>query len=153
MAASSVRQRIWATLLIVGACVLIFRCVHLLSTGGFIVLNWWVVAMTVVELLIDLACLATAIRWWLANDSRVNTVPLRLGAAAAIFHAVRVLVFVLGRTAAFLNFDVRPEYHASHGERWSWFWVYFAATLSVLGILGVLIIWLVRRSARKERST
>lgn len=147
------RQRLWAALLILGAGVIIFRCVHLLATGGVMVLSWWVIAMTFVELSIDIACLVTALRWWLANDSRFDSIPLRLGAAAAILHAIRVLVFVLGRTSAFLNFDVRPEYHSSHGERWSWFWVYFAAALSILGILGVVIIWQVRSFVRKRHRT
>ena len=86
------------------------------------------------------------------GESRLNTVPLRLGAAAAILHAPRVLIFVLGRTSTFLNFDVRQEYHATHGGLLSWFWVYFAGAMSVLGVFGVLIIWQVRRSVGKKNS-
>jgi hypothetical protein len=151
MAENNFRQRLWATLLMLGAGVLIFRCVHLLANGGMMILTWWVIVMTFTELLIDIACLVSALRWWLVNDRRQDRIPLRLGAAAAILHAIRVLVFVLGRTSAFLNFDVRPEYHSSHSERWSWFWVYFAASLSILGILGVLIIWQVRRFVRNKQ--
>ena len=66
--------------------------------------------------------LITAFRWWLANDRRLDRIPLRLGAAAAILHEVRVLIFVIGRTA-----------------------------LSILGIIDVLIIWRVRKQKGKVR--
>jgi hypothetical protein len=62
-----------------------------------------------------------------------------------MLHALRVLIFVLGRTGPWVDFDVRPEQRSSHAARWTWDQVYFAATLSVLGVVGVLVIWRLRR--------
>jgi GNAT superfamily N-acetyltransferase len=73
--------------------------------------------------------------------------PLRLGTAAALLHAFRVLVFAFGRTKPFLNFDVRPYRLDMHEGTCSWTGVYFATTLAALGIMGVIIIWRLRRRA------
>jgi hypothetical protein len=70
-------------------------------------------------------------------------------AAATILHAVRVLIYALGRTAPLLNFDVRPERRVVIGDQGGWFWVIFASVLSILGLIGVLVVWLLRRRRRK----
>jgi hypothetical protein len=48
-----------------------------------------------------------------------------LGAAAAILHAIRVLIYMLGRTGPWVNFDEKPGHRDSY--TFEWFWVYFAA--------------------------
>ncbi len=42
------------------------------------------------------------------------------------------------------------EYHAAHAETWTWAGVYFAAIISILGIIGVIIIWILIRRAKKS---
>lgn len=144
------RQRLYASLLILGACILLFRTITMLSQGALGVLILWVSVFLIAELLIDAGCLLSSIRWWITNDKANDRLPLRLGAGAAILHAVRVLIFVLGRVGPWIDFDVRPEQRVLHSSRWSWSGLYFAATMSVLGVIGVLVIWTLRRQAKKK---
>lgn len=135
------RQKIYASLLILGACILIFRALRLLTyENGWIILASWVVALTLMEMAIDALCVIFSFRWLFTNSELSKTRSLRWGAAAALSHALRVLVYVLGRTEAFLNFDVKPPFRPSHSV--DLFWVYFAATGSVLGVVGVIVIWM-----------
>ncbi|MCK4747943.1 MAG: hypothetical protein KAT15_12925 [Bacteroidales bacterium] len=46
---------------------------------------------------------------------------------------------------------MRPEHQAMHGESWSWGWVWFAAIMAILGIAGVLIIWIIRLRRRNKQ--
>ena len=55
------------------------------------------------------------------------------------------------KTGPWINFDVRPEHQAMHGESWSWGWVWFAAIMAILGIAGVLIIWIIRLRRRNKQ--
>jgi hypothetical protein len=135
------RQRGYAALLALGACILLLRTVMMLSQGAWLVLMVWVGVLLIAELLLDGVTLLGSVRWWVTNAGQSARLPLRTGAAAAVLHAVRVLIFVLGRTGPWRDFDVRPEHRALQSGRWSWGWVSFAAVLSVLGVLGVLIIW------------
>jgi hypothetical protein len=64
---------------------------------------------------------------------------------------VRVLIFVMGRVGPWIDFDVRPEHRALHSTRWTWFDVYFASALTVLGLIGVFVIWTSRRRALKRK--
>jgi hypothetical protein len=123
----------------------------MLSQGALDILVLWVSAVLIAEMLLDSACLLSSIKWWIANDRKYDSIPLRLGAAAAILHAFRVLIFVLGRIGSWLDFDVRPAHRALHSTRWSMGQVYFAAIMSVLGLIGVLIIWTIRRRAKKKQ--
>lgn len=144
------RQRIYASLLALGACILLYRTTTMISQGALNILALWVSVLLIIETLIDLSCLLTTIPWWISKDRAKSKIPLRFGAAAAIFHALRVLVFVLGRVGPWVNFDVRPEHHAAHAETWTWTGVYFAAIMAVLGVIGVIIIWLLIRRAKKN---
>jgi hypothetical protein len=147
------RQRIYASLLGLGAGILIFRTVSMVLEGSVAYLTWWVAGLLFLEMAIDLACLLASVRWFVHAAPRYDRLPLRLGTAAALLHAFRVLVFVLGRTGPWVNFDVRPAFHASHGERWTWADVWFASIMSVLGIIGVVVIWRIRvRNRRRARS-
>ena len=139
------RQRLYAALLGAGACILLFRTILMIAQGYLGILLPWVAGLLLVELALDLGCLLGCIRWWVAGDKARARLPLRLGAAATILHAVRVLIYALGRTAPLLNFDVRPERRAVIGDQGGRFWVIFASVLSILGLIGVLVIWLLRR--------
>lgn len=145
------RQRVYAALLGLGACILLFRATLMTVQGYLGILLPWVAALLVVELALDLGCLLATIRWWIAGVEARASLPLRLGAGATILHAVRVLIYALGRTAPLLDFDVRPERRAGLGDQGGWFWVWFALILSILGLIGVLVIWMLRRRALRAR--
>jgi hypothetical protein len=142
------KQRLYAGLLFVGASILLYRTVAMVVGGSLGILAWWVSLLLVAELLIDLGCASYSAAWWISNDARMDRIPLRLGATAAILHAVRVAVFVIGRVGPWINFDVRPEHRALHHTRWDLGQVYFAALMSILGVIGVVVIWRHRRRAR-----
>jgi hypothetical protein len=122
----------------------------MISQGNLSIFVVWVSALLIAELLLDAGCLVSSIRWWIKNDKNYDRTPLRFGAAAAIFHAFRVLVFVVGRLGPWIDFDVKPAHRALHSTRWTYEGVYFAAIMSVLGLIGVLIIWIFRRRAKKN---
>lgn len=148
---SSLKQRIYASLLFLGAGILLYRTITMLSQGAMEILVLWVSALLIAELLIDALCMITTVVWWITNDSTKDRLPLRFGATAAILHAIRVLIFLLGRVGPWYDFDVQPVKRAMHGERWSWNQVWFASILSLLGIIGVIIIWQFRK--RKKGSS
>jgi hypothetical protein len=135
----------------VGAGILLFRTIRMLSQGALEVLVLWVSILLILELLIDVGCLAASLRWVIANEASKATAALRFGAAAALLHSGRVLIFVLGRVGPWIDFDVRPEHRAAHSARWDWGWLYFAALMSVLGVAGVIVIWILRRRAAERR--
>jgi hypothetical protein len=151
MSITNHKQRIYASLIILGAGILLFRTLTMLFQGAFHILVLWVFILLIVEMILDAACIITAIPWWIDNNKKKDSIPLTLGAAVTFTHAFRVLIFVLGRTGPWVNFDVRPEERAIHYTRWNWGEVYFAATLSVLSVIVVLIIWSIR--SRKRRQT
>jgi len=143
------KQRIYASLLFLGACILLFRTVTMVAQGDLGILVLWVSVLLIAELLVDLACAVFSVVWWIHNDSKKDRIPLRFGAAAALLHAFRVLIFVMGRIGPWKNFDVRPEHHALHYTRWNMGEVYFASIMSILGIIAVVLIWQYRRRMRK----
>jgi hypothetical protein len=142
------KQRIYAFLLIIGASILLFRTLRMMFVeNAFEILVLWVFMLLVLEFLFDIFCIVSSLRWFISNDSLKATFPLQSGAVATILHAMRVLVYVLGRTGPWLNFDVKPMYRSSYS--FEWFWVWFAAILSVLGVIGVIVIWRLRRRAKR----
>ncbi len=143
--------RVGSALLFGGAAILVYRTVALLR-GARSVLKRWVVALTVAEMAVDLATMRAAARWWVTGDPHSSRGAMRFGAAATLLHAMRVSVFVLGRTGPWKDFDVRAEHRADHGQRWTWGGVIFAGVMSTLGVLGAGIIWQVRRSAARHQT-
>ena len=143
------RQRLYACLLLVGASILLSRTITMIVQGNLRILVPWVSILLVAELLIDLSCVVFSIIWWISNDASRDSIPLRLGATAAILHAFRVLIFVIGRLGPWIDFDIQREQRALHDTRGEMGWVYFAAVMSVLGIIGVVIIWWLRRQSRR----
>ena len=143
-------QRIYASLLALGAGFLLYRTITMISQDALNIFVLWVSILLIAELLLDLGCLFSSIRWWFSMDRAKARVALQLGAAATGLHALRVLVFVLGRTGSWINFDVRPEHQEAHINTWTWTGVYFAAIMAVLGVIGVIIIWILIRRANKS---
>lgn len=142
------RQKLYASLLIMGASILLFRTIRLLTIeNGWIILANWVIILTFIEMAIDIICIIFSFHWFLKDSNSSKSISLRTGAAAALFHAFRVLIYVLGRTGSLNNFDVKPQYRTTHTV--DMFWVYFAAILSVLGVIGVFFIWLWIKKSRR----
>ena len=139
------RYRIYAPLLAFGASVLLGRTIIMVSEGSFHVFVWWVALLLLAEPVLDVTTLLASLRWWTTGGVAHERFSLRAGAAAALLHAFRVLIFVLGRTGPWVDFDVRPEQRALHAARWTWGQVYFASILSLLGVVGVILIWRYRR--------
>jgi hypothetical protein len=71
-------------------------------------------------------------------------------AAVIIVHAVRVLIYVMGRAGPWINFDVRPENRALHHTRWTWEGVYFAGSMSAFSVIVLLFIVLMKRHSKKR---
>ena len=143
------KQRLYASLLILGASILLFRTLKLISLGYVEIWVLWVAILMIIEMLIDLGWILSSVRWWIANDKSKDSLPLRFGAAAAILHAFRVLIYVIGRVGPWTNFDIRPEYWESTHADWSWTEVNFAAIMSILGLIGVIVIWRLRLRTKK----
>jgi hypothetical protein len=119
------RQRLYAGLLFLGACILLYRTVTMIVQGNLGILQPWVSVLLLAEFSVDLGCAVFAVRWWISNDSSRDSIPLRFGTAAALLHA-------------------------THDTRWNMGEVYFASVMSILGVMGVLIIWHHRRRVRKK---
>lgn len=143
------KPRLNAALLILGACILLFRAVLRLSQHAIKVHVPWVFALLIIETLLDSACLLSACWWWITNDQSNDRIPLRLAAAAAILHGIRVWIFVLARVGPWKNFDIRPEQLAYHANWWTWGWLTVAVVLATSAVIGVIVIWIIRRRARK----
>lgn len=143
------KQKLYASLLILGACILLFRTIRLLTIeNGWEILANWVIGLTFIEMAVDVLCIAFSLHWLFRNSKSSKSFALRIGAFAAIFHAFRVLIYVLGRTGPWVNFDVKPQFRLEHNVEI--FWVYFAGILSVLGIIGVIIIWILMKMSKKN---
>jgi predicted ABC-type exoprotein transport system permease subunit len=144
-------QKLYPFLMVLGASILLFRTIRLMFfENGLTTLAVWVNVLTAIEMIIDATCIIFSIKWFFKHSEIDKIISLRLGAFAAIFHAFRVLIFVIGRIGPWINFDVKPEFRSSSSI--DIFWVYFAGILSILGIIGVVIIWLIRKKNRKHNA-
>jgi hypothetical protein len=59
------KQRTYASLMVLGAGILLYRTILMISQGALHTLIPWVAFLLVVELLVDLSCLVGAISWWI----------------------------------------------------------------------------------------
>ncbi len=144
------RQRLYATLVFLGAGFLFFRTVRMMTQGALVWMVPWVAALLLAESLLDAIILLGTVQWWMTQAEDHASFSLRTTAAAVFLHALRVLIYALGRIGPWIDFDIRPEHRAIDSSRGSMGWVYFASIMSVLGILGVLIIWRNRRRHLKR---
>lgn len=133
------KQRYYAAFFILGAGILLMRTLILISQGHLEIFVPWAAALLLAEFGFDLSWLIASIGWWKANHKSRARLPMRLAAAAIILHAVRVLIFALGRLGPWIDFDRRPEYRPLDYPEWGW--LYFAIIMSVLGLIGVLLVW------------
>lgn len=135
------KQRIYALFLVLGAAILLSRTIIMLSNGYAEVFITWVAVLLLIEFLLDLSWLISAIRWWISNTTNKALLPLRLAAVAILVHAVRVVIYVFARVGPWKDFDIKPEYRILKYTRWSWDEIYFASTMSLLGVVGVIVLW------------
>jgi hypothetical protein len=139
------QSRMIATLLFLGAAFLLYRTVAMLAGGAVHILVPWVVALLFLELVIDGMTMGMCLLWGISLSTWHGVQAFRLTAAVVIVHAVRVLIFVIGRTGPWVDFDVQSLARAGHAARWTWFGVWFAATMSVLSVVVLIAVWLHRR--------
>ena len=138
------KQRIYASIVILGAGFLFFRTIRMIFVEqAFDILVFWVVALLILESLLDLLCIIFSFRWLGSNKVCHAALPLKLLSTAVIVHAIRVSIFVLGRTGPWFNFDVQPEYREAY--TFDWFWVYIAGVLSFLSIVAMVMVWNILR--------
>ncbi|MFC2077697.1 MYXO-CTERM sorting domain-containing protein [Candidatus Bipolaricaulota bacterium] len=142
------RQRTYATLVGLGIWILLFKTIVMLTDGSLTAQMVWVSALLVLEFLVDAGVFLSAVWWWLGGTASRARLPLRLTVAAILVHALRVLIYVLGRTGPWHNFDFRPEHRA--GVEADWVWVVFAGAMSALSLIVLVTAWLRRR--RRVRS-
>ena len=125
----------------------------MISQGSLTTLALFASVLLVAEFLLDLGWLAGSVAWLIRNDTGRPRITLRLAAAAIILHAIRVYIFVLGRTGPWIDFDVRSGHLADHSESWTWTGVYFAGIMATLGVIGVVVVWyLIRRAGNKQQA-
>lgn len=141
------RQRTYATLVGLGIWILLFKTIVMLTDGSLTAQMVWVSALLALEFLVDTGVFLSAVWWWLGGTTSRARLPLRLTAVAVLVHAVRVLIYVLGRTGPWHNFDLRPAYRT--GQQAEWLWVIFAGAMSALSLVALLVIW--RHRHRRAR--
>jgi len=135
-------NRFWATLLALGAGFLIYRTIWLTAQGYLVKYTWWVAALLVAEMLVDMACLLFVVRWWIRSDSiPARRLALRLTVAVVVLHALRVAVFVAGCVGPWIAWDLRPEYRADHASGWTWTGFWIASIGAIASLLAVLVVW------------
>lgn len=141
------QQRTYAVLIGIGIWALLFRTIVMLTDGSLAVLMPWAVGLLYVEFALNIGTFVAAIWWWAGATERRAGLPLRLAASAIVLHAVRVAIYVLGRTGPWRDFDWRVAYRGTAPPQW--LWVILAATLSALGLVGVFVVWRLRRGHRR----
>ena len=147
------KHRLYASLLILGGAILLFRTIAMLAGDALSILVWWASGLLLMEMLVDVAVMLTSIRWWRKGSRETARLPLQLAAAATILHFIRVMIFVLGRTGPWINFDVQANQISRHADTWTWTGVYFAGIMATLGVIGMIIIWRLILRGRKKAET
>lgn len=146
--------RLAAVGLVLGSGFLLARTIMLMAGGSLGTYSWWAAALLGVESSVDAVVVVAGGAWLVARHSGHATLALRAAAAMILMHAVRVLVFVLGRTGPWVDFDVRPPYRADYATTWSWFEVWFAGTGAALSVILLAVVWRrhVRNAKRRGRA-
>ena len=142
-------NRFWATFLALGASFLIYRTIWLIAHGYLVKYTWWVAVLLVAEMLVDITCLLSVIRWWIySGDIPARRLALRLTVAVVVLHALRVAVFVVGCIGPWIAWDVRPEYRVDHASGWTWTGFWIAVIGAITSLLTVLVVWFVMRRSK-----
>jgi hypothetical protein len=133
------KKRIYAYLLFLGASILLFRTIRLaFLENGLEKLLFIPILLLFIELASDGICIIASFLWSCKLKKTIGSIALRSGAFSTVLHLQRVVIFALGRSKYFKDFDIKPEYRNLHEI--DAFWVIFALTLSIMGIIGLLIV-------------
>ena len=124
-----------------GAAFMLWRTIVLISAGTLGVYVPWVGGLLVVEAAVDSMTLGLAVLWLVTGRSSHQKMTLRATVAVVLVHALRVSIFVLGRTGPWIDFDIRPEERVRYAESWSWTGVVIAGGLAALSICALLAVW------------
>ena len=135
------REKVIAMALFLGAGFLLYRTVTMLAEGALQTLAPWVVALLMLELIIDAIAMVVILAWAVGGTREQLLAVIRVTAAVILVHALRVGIFVLGRTGPWKDFDVKPAARAAHAERWTWDEVYFAASVSAFSVIALIVFW------------
>jgi len=141
-------QRTYAAIVGLGIWVLLIRTILMTAQGYLSIFVPWVAGLLALELLLNASVFLSALWWWLGAVASRATLSLRLTATAIVVHAIRVAVFVLGRTGPWHDFDVRPIHRTSSVSEWHW--VIFAAILATLSLVILAAVW---RRLRAHRTS
>lgn len=151
----------WARLaaagLVLGSGFLLARTVMLMAEGHLRTYTWWAAGLLGLEFFVDAVAAGAGVAWLVTRRPGHATLALRAVAAMILMHAVRVVVFVLGRTGPWVDFDVRPPYRTEYATTWTWFEVWFAGTGAALSVIVLVLVWRLRirtskRHARARRA-
>ena len=138
------KQRLFALFIGVGISILFLRTLRMILIENAInVLIIPLVILLFIEMLIDGLCILSSIYWFIKNREQNSSISLKLAAIGILLHAIRVLFYALGRIRVFLDFDIKDAYKGQHAV--DIFWVYFAVVMSLLGVIGVLVVWSLRK--------
>lgn len=142
---TSRRRRLYAVALFLGGGVVLVRAVTLLAQDAPSQWVPWVGVSLYVETVAIVIALAAIARWFVNPDDRHTATAFWATAVLVVVHAFRVAVFALGRTGPWVDFDVRPEFRADHGDTWTWGEVYFASGAASLSLIITIVVWRQRR--------
>ena len=145
-------QRTLATLLFIGATFLLYRTLAMVSGGALETLVAWVVVLLMLELIADGIAMVVCGAWAIGGRPEQVRAVIRVTTVVVVLHAVRVLVFVLGRTGPWVDFDVKPAARAHHAATWTWGEVYFAGTMSAISVVALMVFLLYWRRKKRELS-
>ena len=146
------RQRTYAVLLFIGAAFLLYRTLAMVSAGALQTLMPWVNFLLMLELIADGIAMVVCAAWAISGRPEQVRAVIRATTVVVLLHALRVLIFVLGRTGPWVDFDVKPEARAHHADSWTWGDVYFAGTMSAISVIALIVFWLYWRRKRRELS-
>ena len=149
MIANKSKQRFYATVFFFGASILLMRTIVLLSQGALEMFVAWVGGLLLAELILDIGWIFGASYWWISYSKNNALFTIRLAAAAIVLHAFRVLIFVMGRLGPWIDFDHKPAYRPLNYTEWGW--LYFAVIMSVLGVIGIIVVWIITHRSKKSK--
>lgn len=141
MRGASWRTRMAAAGVVAGSGFLLARTIILMTGGALRTYAGWAAALLGVEFVVDAATVVASGVWFVTRQVHHRTLALRGVAVMILVHALRVLVFVLGRTGPWVNFDVRAQHRAEYATTWRWSDVWLAGTGAALSLVVLAVVW------------
>lgn len=142
--------RLTAAGVVGGGGFLLGRTIALIAGGSLTTMVGWAAGLLLVELSIDAAAAAAGVRWLLSGKAEHGATASRVVGVMIAVHAVRVAVYVLGRTGPWVDFDVRPEHRTDPAETRSPAGVWVAGTGAAVSVIALLVVWRCRTRRRNS---